>query len=689
MVDLWRMGGRRKRLVQNALLGLAMGVVMGLDFGLTSIPARAQEAPALPVGEPAPAAPPLAVAPTVLEPLPPVDTGGGLASPEISWRVENPFRFFTDPEATARHRTTFLGLSPAEQKTSPVLSSERQQAARSRNGWAADIVDRTCWDPWRNRHACADDVDYINPKSHRIVARVVGVPDATQVDCEWVMRPRGKTNRRLETLSGRCDAEVGFEVAYPDGADIEVALGGRVLATAPVAVTDLFILGLGDSFASGEGNPDVPVRFDPERTAHYGKAGEAAFAGYPARIGGWQRVGDPAFQSESARWIDQACHRSLYSHQLRAALQLAIEDDHRAVTFVGLACSGAEVIAGLFLRYKGNEWVPNPPDLSQISAAAEEQCGAQRSLPQDLPEAYHMGGVLEGLRGLVLNKCPAEHARKIDLIMLSIGGNDIGFARLLANAIIVDQSLLKQLGGWVGQVHGVLQARAALTLLDDRYKALNRAIHNILHVPWNESDRIVLTAYPELALLGDGSKVCPDGPAGMEVVQDFALNAKRAQEGRTVSDRLHEIMRRSASAHGWTFVEGHRPAFIGRGICAGYTRNAFSVADDLRLPRRLDGQWTPYSPADYRPYAQRQRWFRTPNDAFLTGNFHVAGSLLQKVLKLESLSWFQLLLASTYSGAFHPTAEGHAAIADAVVSKARGVLARYERPKPASRVVSP
>ena len=40
----------------------------------------------------------------------------------------------------------------------------------------------------------------------------------------------------------------------------------------------------------------------------------------------------------------------------------------------------------------------------------------------------------------------------------------------------------------------------------------------------------------------------------------------------------------------------------------------------------------------------------------------------------------QLLLASVYSGAFHPTAEGQAAIADAVVDKARGVLAKYDAP---------
>ena len=61
----------------------------------------------------------------------------------------------------------------------------------------------------------------------------------------------------------------------------------------------------------------------------------------------------------------------------------------------------------------------------------------------------------------------------------------------------------------------------------------------------------------------------------------------------------------------------------------------------------------------------------------MTGNFHVAGSVLQKVLKLQSLSWFQILLASTYSGAFHPSAEGHAAIADAVAERARSVLTKY------------
>jgi hypothetical protein len=55
------------------------------------------------------------------------------------------------------------------------------------------------------------------------------------------------------------------------------------------------------------------------------------------------------------------------------------------------------------------------------------------------------------------------------------------------------------------------------------------------------------------------------------------------------------------------------------------------------------------------------------------------------VLKTQTFSWVQLLLASIYSGAFHPTAEGQAAIADAVVEQARGVLAKYEGRRRAPR----
>ncbi len=603
------------------------------------------------------------------------------AAPLLKWRVENPFRLFTDPADTEMHRATYRALTAAE-RAAPVLAAERHLQTRPghEDGWAAPMYRKICWDWKTNRYSCPAYEDYINPKSHRVIAELAGLDEASDVTCTWLTAPRGGEELRGKVVSQACNEPFLIDVPYPSGTDVKVEIGGREIAQARIAVQDILVVGLGDSFASGEGNPDVPVRFSRERAADYGKAGtEADLTGYPARMGPWKQIGDKAFIEQNARWVDQACHRSLYSQQLRAALQLGVEDPRRAVTFVGLACSGAEITDGLFLRYKGNEWVPNPPVLSQISAAAEAQCGRDRSEALDLPEAYHLGGRIPQLKGgLVLRKCRKETARKIDLLFLSIGGNDVGFSRLVANAVLEDESTLKWLGGWFGEVHGQSEAQSQIARLETRYKSLNRALHNLLHIPWNESDRIILTGYPGMALTGDGSELCRDGKAGMEVVPDFRLSEQRLRQGTWIADKLHRLMRESAYTYGWTFAETHRRAFVDRGICSGLADDGNpDIADELRLPRKVNGLWRPYNPGDFRAYVSRQRWFRTPNDAYMTGHFHVAASLLTKVLKLESLQWFQLLLASTYSGAFHPTAEGHAAIADAVADKARTVLTKY------------
>ena len=520
---------------------------------------------------------------------------------------------------------------------------------------------------------------YIKPLRHKVLAELRDIDRGVAIDCRWTTTPLDP-RQRGQVVVFPCDTPVRLDVPYPDGATVSVAVGGVEVATQTIRVVDLLIVGMGDSFASGEGNPDVPVRFSKERAVDYVTGSSLNYlGGLPARIGTWQQIGDNEFVKHNARWVDQACHRSLYSHQLRVALQLAIEDPHRAVTFVGVACSGAEVTFGLFLRYKGHEWVPNPPELSQISAVANAQCGKANAKSYDLPEAYHMRDQIPDLHGgLVLRKCDVEKARKIDLLLLSIGGNDIGFARLLANAVLSDKSLLKKLGGWFGQVHDEAGAGPQLETLDERYKAFNRAAHNLLHIPWEESDRIVLTAYPHIALLADGQSICPDGRAGMTILPDFNLSQSKAKEGVSIANRLHGVMVGSAERFGWTFASEHRDRFIGRGICAGYANHALTLADDLRLPRKVEGRWEPFNPADWRPYAMRQRWFRTPNDAFMTGNFHVSQSILQKVMKLKSFAWFQILLASTYSGAFHPTAEGQAAIGDAVLREARQVIAKYQ-----------
>lgn len=596
------------------------------------------------------------------------------AEPRIVWQVDNPFRLFLDSADTEVHRATWESLSETE-RGSAVISAERVLAERHPDGWSATMFSKICWDAARNRYTCRERPDYTTPHSHKILVHLADLDDAQTVDCTWLTSPQGRGGPRGKAVILPCDTPVQLEIPYPQGAWISVEIGGRQVAETAARVTDLFVVGMGDSFASGDGNPDLPVRFSQDRTADY----DPTLVGYPARIGDWRQIGDRKFIEENARWQDQACHRSLYSHQLRVALELAVEDPHRAVTFVGVACSGAEIVFGLFLRYKGHEWVPNPPALSQISAIAEAQCGRREAREYDLPEAYHMHEKIPELKGgLVLRKCDAEKARKIDLLLLSIGGNDIGFARLVANAVLDDTSMLRSLGGWFGQVYGFTEAAGLLDQLDDRFKAVNRAVHNILHVPWPEADRVILTGYPPMAVQEDGRIACPDGRAGMTILPDFALSEAKAREGGVAAERLNDIMRESAQQHHWTFVDSHRAAFRGRGICATAVDTSWSMADELRLPRKFDGVWEPYNPSEWRAYAPRQRWFRTPNDAFMTGNFHVSQSLIQSALKTQALSWVQLLLASIYSGAFHPTAEGQAAMADAVLAQARSVIAKYE-----------
>jgi hypothetical protein len=172
------------------------------------------------------------------------------------------------------------------------------------------------------------------------------------------------------------------------------------------------------------------------------------------------------------------------------------------------------------------------------------------------------------------------------------------------------------------------------------------------------------------------------------VFSEFRITQKAALSSSWLADKLDQVMEKSAAAHGWSYADAHRKTFVGRGLCAGHTDGLGPLVDDLRLPRRRGGVWQPYNPVHYQPYAARLRWFRTPNDAFLTGNFHAAGSVLQNVLKLQSFSWFQVLLAATYGGAFHPTAEGQAAMADAVVAKARRVLARHGQQSAAAAATS-
>jgi hypothetical protein len=109
-----------------------------------------------------------------------------------------------------------------------------------------------------------------------------------------------------------------FELDVPDaGTELDAVLGGRTVTTR-IRVVDRLVVALGDSVASGEGNP---VR------------------GVPA----------------AHAWPDRRCHRSSAAGFEQAARLIAEAEPATAITFLSYACSGATVERGLLGPYGGIE----------------------------------------------------------------------------------------------------------------------------------------------------------------------------------------------------------------------------------------------------------------------------------------------------------------------------------------------
>jgi lysophospholipase L1-like esterase len=595
---------------------------------------------------------------------------------QIVWQLKNPFRYFKDPEQTARHTRAVKSLGLGDAAT-PIAATERTLAKDTDGrGWAssayAKVEDEACWyDHALNKQADRDCGDYVLPKSHAVLVQ----SPVTNGPCTWSID--GTT-----IAAADCRKLTEIQIPYPAGAAVTLTVGGNLVATLPIKVVDLLVVGLGDSFGSGEGNPDKPVSFMRGRTVDY--AGSEyprdEFAGFPQRDGLPLNADErnPAFARQGAGWVHRNCHRSLYAHQLRAALHLAVADpkQQQSVTFVGLACTGATIL-DLFNAYTGRAEPKVASDpahakqahgMSALSTLSHALCKPGKAELAD--KNYNVDDRLKnGGDQIRLFNCPAaDRLRNVDLLLLSIGGNDVGFSGLIANASLDDAYLgMAKLFGESPKIKPPI-ATSFLARLPGRYSALAEAIKDVTGI--TDTWRIVLTAYPKMGFDHEGN-ACRPGNAGMDLTRAWRMNTNAilATE-RFMEDEFMPVMRKAATDAGWSLATAHRDKhFDGHGLCAIAESEADeAAAHNKKLPRYATGdgrrsQWTPYRPADFRPYLSTQRWFRTPNDAFLAAHYHGGEKTISRGGRLLQLtSW------SAFSGAFHPNAEGHAAMADAVVS---------------------
>ena len=309
-----------------------------------------------------------------------------------------------------------------------------------------------------------------------------------------------------QATTAPCDEPVAMSVPYPKGGTVSVGVDGETPISIDVQVKDLLIVGLGDSFASGEGNPDVPVRFDAERRARNV---------YPKRKG--------TDANSNAQWLDELCHRSLYGHQLRAALQIAVENPKAAVTFMGYACSGAAVEEGILGPQTYMDYV-NRGETGGLRSVKGGSKDTQlrwllRELCNQTPDSEN--GIW---------RCPDnDFRRNVDFLMLSVGGNDIGFSNLVGWATLRD-STSSALAKFFGATVSPKQFSANMQdSLPKAYARLAKAIETA--VPLRNGDlnfdasRVVLSAYPDI-LEDETGNVCSAGGEGDEKI--FSLPTSRS-----------------------------------------------------------------------------------------------------------------------------------------------------------------
>jgi hypothetical protein len=263
---------------------------------------------------------------------------------------------------------------------------------------------------------------------------ILSADGITSEKCEW------RIDGIVVNNVGCNEAVVAHDVKYDGSHEIELIPSNSVPLTATIALKDILIVSLGDSFSSGEGNPDKKVTLVDYPFSNY--ANSSSGQEFPVREDLNTVPDNPEhfFQDLAPEWTNTQCHRSIYSQHTKAALQYAIEHPHLTVTFLNYSCTGAEVYEGILNAWWGRDDVERQKydDAPQLVKALRDLCKDSRPY-QKTEWAFSGRGDDDQYNSTAADfpKC-TTFLRRPDVILLSIGGNDVGFARMIANAAAHD-----------------------------------------------------------------------------------------------------------------------------------------------------------------------------------------------------------------------------------------------------------
>src|SRR4051812_19341840 len=594
------------------------------------------------------------------------------AALQISWEVRNRFRLFREERDFLIHAESGRGRS--------ILASEQALELQSDGrGWARNVVNRLCIDlAGRVSEPCTRDnvkESYLTPVDHAITVRLTGAAPVGAI-CAWSF----DDGDGPQQSTFDCAEPVNLRARYgrPTVATVDVSSGSEApqRISEAIKVRDVFIAGLGDSIASGEGNPDRPIALSDDGFCFRSYLGTGATQYYrPSRAGykGGRACEAPdslqLWQRQSALWFNSACHRSLYSYQTRTALALAEKYPHIAVTYLPLACTGASIPDGLLGSQRARECPPT-------KAAA----GCQGTVNAQLTE----------LREAVTAAKRRQPDRKLDMVLLSIGGNDIYFSGLVTD-VIVDTRTERALFRRTGVMASLDDSRAALARdLPQSFGKLREALKPLV----GDLSHVVYLSYANPALSSRDTP-CPGGRAGFDIHPSFNADPQRLANVSSFVEReflpqlkalaLCEtgVLCRDPENDRMSFVDAHQADFADHGFCARagsdpeFDRDCFSPKGESFNPDIVTAANQPMlcgrSAAEYRAYLPRARWIRNANDSYFAAMTYPQGlPAAMQPSDIHDATWG--VLSAVYGGALHPSAEGHAAMADAAFPAAAQVL---------------
>ncbi len=232
--------------------------------------------------------------------------------------------------------------------------------------------------------------DLLNPTRWPLILDACGSTSKYRITAfQFTISQVGTTWKRTEESS---TCRLGHAAYLPAQGPYTVSLVLKTFGSVPgvsrpaaqsIRIRDYLIVSLGDSLASGEGNPDIPGSYRFQITS-------------PISAGFVEKV--------PVHWTDKRCHRSALSGPALAAKAIEDASPHTSVTFISLACSGAGIRHLVSTTFKGIQ--PDGVTLAPQVAAARA----------------------------------AVAGRRIDAVTVSAGINDIRFADILercaANRVI-------------------------------------------------------------------------------------------------------------------------------------------------------------------------------------------------------------------------------------------------------------